>query len=123
MDITEARSIVKTLAQGIDPISGEAFPPDSPYNEPRIIRSLFKVHELATPPGGSRLSLDERRERNVARGMPKNAGLPWTGEDREAVADGFKNGKSIRDLATAFERSFSAINAELIRQGLISPES
>jgi hypothetical protein len=122
MEITEARSIIKTLAQGIDPITGEAFPPDSPYNEPKIIRALFKVHDLAWPPGRSKLSLDERRQRNIERGMPRNAGLPWTDEDRDAVADGFKNGKTIRELATSFERSFTAINAELIRQELISPE-
>ena len=122
MELTEARTIVKSLAQGIDPATGEVFAPDSPYNDPKIIRALFKVYELAWPAGRSKLSLDERRQRNLDRGMPRNAGLPWTDEDREAVASGFKNGKTIRQLATAFERSLTAINSELIRQELISPE-
>jgi hypothetical protein len=82
MDITEARAVVKTLAQGVDPTTGEVFPPDSPYNEPRIIRALFKVIEHAWPPGRSKLSLDERRQRNTERGMPRNAGLPWSEDDR-----------------------------------------
>jgi hypothetical protein len=122
METTEARVIVKTLAQGIDPTTGEVFPPNSPYNDPRIIRALFKVHELAWPPGRSKLSVDERRQRNIDRGLPRNAGLPWSEEDREAVASGFKNGKTIREMATSFERSLTAINSELIRQELISPE-
>jgi hypothetical protein len=122
MDITAARFIVKTLAQGIDPTTGEVFPADSPYNEPRVIRALFKVIELAWPPGRSKLSLDERRQRNIERGMPRNAGLPWSEDARAAVADGFRNGRTIRELATELERSLTAINAELIRQELVSPE-
>ena len=122
MELIEARTIVKTLAQGINPTTGEVFPPDSPYNDPKIIRALFKIHELAWPPGRSKLSLDERCQRNIDRGMPRNAGLPWSDEDREAVASGFKSGKTIRQLATALERSLTAINSELIRQELISPE-
>ena len=35
METTEARVIVKTLAQGIDPTTGEVFPQNSPYNDPR----------------------------------------------------------------------------------------
>jgi len=122
VEITEARSIVKTLAQGVDPTTGEVFPPDSPYNHPNTIRALFKVVELAWPPGRSKLSVDERRQRNIERGLPRNAGLPWSDDHREAVADGFKNGRTIRELADAFERSLTAINAELIRQELVSPE-
>ncbi|MEE4271452.1 MAG: hypothetical protein V2I67_07260 [Thermoanaerobaculales bacterium] len=122
MEITDARSIVKTLAQGIDPTTGEVFPQDSPYNDPKTIRALFKVVELAWPPGRSKLSLDERRQRNLERGLPRNAGLPWSDEHRDAVADGFKQGKTLRELADGFERSLTAINAELIRQELISPE-
>jgi hypothetical protein len=122
MESTEARGIVKTLAQGIDPTTGEVFPQNSPYNDPKVIRALYRVVELAWPPGRSKLSLDERRQRNIDRGLPRNAGLPWTQEDREAVASGFKNGKTIRELADTFERSLTAINSELIRQELISPE-
>jgi len=122
METTEVRSIVKTLAQGIDPTTGVVFPQNSPYNEPKIIRALFKVVDLAWPPGRSKLSLDEKRQRNLERGLPRNAGLPWSEEHREAVAEGFKSGKTIRELATSLERSLTAINAELIRQELISPE-
>ena len=122
MESTETRVVLKTLAQGIDPNTGEVFPPDSPYNDPKIVRALFKVLDLVWPPGRSRLSLEEKRQRNIERGFPRNAGLPWTDEDRESVATGFEEGQTIRELAEGFERSLTAINAELIRQELISPE-
>ncbi|MCU0304140.1 MAG: hypothetical protein MUC56_08800 [Thermoanaerobaculales bacterium] len=122
MEYSEARTIVKTLAQGIDPATGEVFPPTSPYNDPRVIRALFTMVDLAWPTGRSKLSVDERRQRNVERGLPTNAGLPWSEEDRAAVASGFGSGRSIRELANTLQRSLTAINAELIRQGLIPPE-
>ena len=122
MDAIETRTIIKTLAQGVDPNTGEDFPPESPYNDPKIIRALFHVVDLAWQPGRSKLSLDERRKRNIDRGLPRNAGLPWTDEDRSAAAEGFKGGKTIRELADSLERSLTAINAELIRQELISPD-
>ena len=122
METTEIRIIVKTLAQGIDPTTGEVFPENSPYNDPKIIRALYKVCELAWPSGRSKLSIEEKRQRNLERGLPRNAGLMWSDEHRDAVAEGFKNGRTIRELADEMERSLTAINAELIRQELISPE-
>jgi len=122
MELREAQTIVKTLAQGVDPTTGEEFAPDSPYNEPRIIRALFTVHQFVRQARKPKMSVDERRRENLDRGMPRNAGLPWTEEDRDAVASGFRGGKTIKELATNFERSLGAIHAELVRQELISPE-
>ena len=33
--------ILQALAIGTDPVTGEVFPADSPYNQPEIIRALF----------------------------------------------------------------------------------
>ena len=45
MDISEARAIIKTLAKGVDPFTGEVFAEDSPYNHPQVIRALFAAHD------------------------------------------------------------------------------
>lgn len=121
MDANDPRTIVKTLAEGTNPITGEVFPPDSPYNHPGIIRALFRVCELAWPPGRTPMNPEERRRRNLDRGMPGNAGLPWSMEDRNAVAEGFKKGRSFQDLANEFERSTASIQAQLAQLGLIDP--
>ncbi len=68
------------------------------------------------------MSVDEKRRENLDRGMPGNAGLPWTDDTRELVASQFQDGKTIEDLAATLERSRGAIRAELIRQGLLSPD-
>jgi hypothetical protein len=121
MELTEARTIVKTLAQGVDPMTGEVFAPDSPYNHPKVIRALFTVHEHARI-NKTKMSADERRRQNLDLGRPRNAGLPWTEEERALVASGFQDGKKTEELATTVERSRGAIHAELIRQGLVSPD-
>ena len=120
MELSEARTIVKTLAEGVDPITGELFATDSPYNHPRVIRALFTIHTHTRIPN-SKLSPDERRQRNIDLGRPRNAGMPWTDDDRSRVASGFQSGETIEELASKLERSRTAIHAELIRQGLVEP--
>ena len=122
MEIREAQSIVKALAQGIDPNSGEVFALDSPYNEPKIIRALFTVHDFVLQARKPRMSADEKRQENLDLGRPGNYGLPWKDDARSQVAMGFEDGKTIEELATTLERTQGAIRAELIRQGLVEPE-
>lgn len=120
MDLREAQTIVKSLAEGVDPVTGEVFSSDSTYNHPVVIRALFTVQRYARVPS-TKMSLDERRQQNIGLGRPRNAGLPWTDDDRGRVAAGFRDGGSIEDLAAQLERSRAAIHAELIRQGLVEP--
>lgn len=122
MEIRKAQRIVEILAQGVDPATGESFVADSPYNEPQIIRALFTVHDFVRRARKPPMSLDERRKENVDLGRPKNYGLPWTDDARAEVATAFEGGKPIAEMATAFERTHGAIQAELVRQGLIEPE-
>jgi hypothetical protein len=122
MEIRKAQSIVKTLAQGVDPNTGEVFAPDSPYNQPKVIRALFTVHDFVRQARKPRMSADEKRQENLDLGRPGNYGLPWKDDDRSQVATGFEEGKTIEELATTLERTQGAIRAELIRQGLVEPE-
>ncbi len=122
MELRKAQSIVKTLAQGVDPNTGEVFAPDSPYNEPKIIRALFTVHDFVRQARKPRMSADEKRQENLDLGRPRNYGLPWADDARSQVAKGFEDGKTIEELAAALERTHGAIRAELIRQGLMVPE-
>lgn len=122
MEIREAQSLVKTLAQGIDPNSGEVFAPDSPYNEPNIIRALFTVYDFVRQARKPRITDDEKRRENLELGRPRNHGLPWTDDARSQVAHDFENGKTVEELAATLERTQGAIRAELIRQGLLSPD-
>lgn len=43
MELQAARQIIDTLAQGVNPVTGEVYPEDAPYNAPPVIRALFAV--------------------------------------------------------------------------------
>lgn len=121
MELNESRNIVKTLAQGVHPTTGEVFPPESPYNDPEVIRALFSILECVKQARKPRMSLEERRRQNLELGRPGNCGLPWTDDDRAAVKSGFSDGTTIEKLAARLERSSAAIVAEVIRQDLVPP--
>jgi hypothetical protein len=123
MEIREAQRIVNTLAQGIHPATGEVFAADSPYNDPKIIRALFTVHQFVLYSKKPRMTVDERKSENLDLGRPENHGLPWTEDDRTAVATGFEQGNSVEELAAGIGRTSWAIRSELVRQGLLHADS
>jgi len=121
MELNGSRNIVKTLAQGVHPSTGEVFPPDSPYNDPEVIRALFSVLDFVKQAKKPRMSIEERRRQNLDIGRPMNSGLPWTDEDRTIVSSGFQDGLTIEKLAAKLGRSSASIVAEVIRQDLVPP--
>jgi len=46
MNEARALSIVSTLANGVNPATGEIFPADSPYQSADVVRALFLVVRL-----------------------------------------------------------------------------
>lgn len=121
MDLQAARAIVKTLANGIHPTTGQAFSQTSPYNDPEVIRALFVVCQFVRRASREPETVEEKQQANVDLGRPKNYGLRWSAEDREKVASKFKTGSSIADIASELERSQGSIHGELVRQGLVEP--
>jgi len=43
MNSAQALAVVRSLANGVDPESGEVFPPESPYQRPQVVRSLYEA--------------------------------------------------------------------------------
>ena len=66
MDIIRAREIVRTLADGVDPTTGEILPVDSVYNSPDVIRALFTLLETTS---------EKKRVEPIPN---RNAGKSWT---------------------------------------------
>ena len=115
MEIEKAKEIVSSLANGIDPVTGEVFPDDSPYNHPSVIRALFiLLGNVGISKKQSKLSVEEKQAQNMANGKPRNAGLPWSDEAKQKVATIFREGTPIAELARFFERTEGAIQSELI---------
>jgi hypothetical protein len=111
MDITKALEIIESLNQGIDPHTGEIYPPDSPYQDPDTIRALFEAtHALEKILGRSK-----RQE-----SLPENAGKAWSTEEDNLLIEQFDKGASVKELSRDQKRTEGAIKSRLLKLGKIS---
>lgn len=111
MNPSEALTVVRSLANGVDPGTGEAFGADSVYQRADIVRALFVAANAL-----------ERSERFSRRrdDLPAKAGQPWTeDEDRKLLAS-FDAGRGLQELAAAHERTQTGIRARLVKYGRLA---
>ena len=111
MDAAQALAVVRSLANGVNPESGEVFPAESPYQRPLTVRALYEA--------AAALERIERFDRRKAQ-MPAKTGEPWSeDEDRKLLAS-FDAGRALQELATAHERTMGAVRARLLKYGRIN---
>ena len=111
MQSVQALAVVRSLANGIDPESGEVFPPDSAYQRPQIVRALYEA--------ASALERVERFERRKEQ-MPAKTGQPWSEDEDRKLLAAFDAGRALQDLAATHERTMGAIRARLIKYGRLA---
>jgi hypothetical protein len=113
MDEPKAIEILRTLATGLNPMTGEAIPAAGPFESPDIVRALCL--------GADALESRAKQARRGA-GLPRNAGKSWSKEEDERLLAAFDAGTTIPDLATAHERTRSGIEARLVKHGRLEVE-
>ena len=112
MKTYEALQVIESLADGVDPYTGEVFPDDSPYQNRQVVRALFKALR----------ALEQPRERQqYERRLPENAGNPWNHAEDEMLCERFSAGTTIRQLAQGHERTEGAIQSRLKRLSKLRP--
>ena len=103
MDIIRAREIIRSLAEGVDPTTGEVLPTESVFNSPDVIRALYTIWEATASPSTDPL---------------RNAGKPWTKAEDDKLRDEFSEKLKIFDIAKEHGRSYRAIESRLDHLGL-----
>lgn len=103
MDIIRAREIIRLLAHGIDPTTGEVLSSESIYNKPEVIRALYTILEETAPK-----PVDPYR----------NVGKPWTELEDDKLRDEFVEKMTISDMAKEHGRTYGAIESRLNHLGL-----
>ncbi len=110
MDRLESLGILKQLAEGINPYTGEILPDRSPYQQPQTVRALFQVI----------IALEGMKETTQkAAPNPANAGKSWEQAEDEQLKKAFDQGMSIKELAYRHQRTVGAIEARLVRLGKV----
>lgn len=108
MEQAQALAIVRSLANGVDPETGEVFPAESAYQRPQTVRALYVAMQA--------LERAERFERRRHL-LPAKTGAPWSEEEDRKLLAGFDGGRAISELAAAHERTQYAVRARLIKYG------
>src|SRR5512143_1823384 len=104
MQLDAALPIVRALADGVNPVTGEAYPEGSPYAEPRTLRALYCAVDFMQ----REFEREKKRER-----LPANFGKPWTeAEDRTLTAE-FDSGMVMPEMARRHARTQSSIRLRL----------
>jgi hypothetical protein len=111
MDSIQALAVVRSLANGVDPESGEVFPAESVYQKPQVVRALYEA--------AAALERIERFERRKSQ-MPQKTGEPWTEEEDRKLLAGFDAGRALQELASSHERTMGAVRARLLKYGRIN---
>jgi len=116
METARTVEILKALAEGVDPASGEPFPAGSCYQQPDTVRALFAaIRVLERPVAGVAAAAAAAPGKSA----PQNAGRPWSEEEDTRLGRAYDAGKSIEELAVLHQRSKWAIEARLARLGKI----
>ena len=102
-----AVAILKTLANGVDPATGEVFPAESPYQNAEVVRALYEAVRVLQRP--------QRRS-----GIPSNVGKPWTEDEDRRLAAAHEMRMSVSQIAQEFGRTRAGIEARLEKLGLVS---
>ena len=110
MDTTKSLEIIRALADGVDPHTGEEFSADSPYQHPQTIRALF----VATQALERVKKAGDRQQR-----LPDNAGKAWADEEDHRLVLAFDSGKTVKQLAEEHQRTEGSIRSRLVKHGKI----
>lgn len=91
MKLQRAKELLASLADGVDPLTGEVLPDESVCNKAEIVRAFCCILN-ALP--------DKPR-----RPKPENTGKPWTKEDDAALCRMYDAGSTRKEMCAYFKRT------------------
>ena len=109
MDIVRAKEIIHTLADGVDPTTGEVFPADHVCNRADIICALCIAEQA--------LQMDINRPEDGP--WHKKYGKVWSLQETDTLIILFDKHYTVAQIAKQISRSEAAVRAKLVRLGKI----
>ncbi len=107
MNLTEALNVLRPLADGVDPSTGEVLPSQSLFQQAQVVRAL----SLA-------IGALEREARKAE--LPKGAGKAWTSAEDTRLREEFHKSVDFNEIARIHDRTRGAILSRLVRLGELS---
>lgn len=113
MELAAAKATLKSLVEGVDPVTGYPIPKSMVLHHAMVIRALLCAVAV--------LDADEARVRRRAR-LPRNTGRPWREADDAQVVAAFHGGEPLAQIAADHHRSLASVESRLERLGVLAPE-
>ncbi|WP_027820951.1 hypothetical protein [Paraburkholderia bannensis] len=113
MSPREALPIIRTLADGIDPLTGDVLCDQSPFNQPDVIRALFAAAQ------GLEHLFDEPAARACTAKKAQNAGASGPPEEDERLVKAYDEGANVAALAAQHGPTKGAFSSRLVKLGRI----
>lgn len=107
----EALVIIRSLANGVNPETGEVFPADSVYQRAQSVRAMYAAAKAL-----ERNARIEQRKRE----RPAKTGVPWNEDEDRKLLAGFDAGRGLAELASAHERTQTGVRARLVKYGRLA---
>jgi len=111
MEKIEALKIIRALAEGVDPQTGEVFSDDSPYQNAQIVRALFAATDAPE------IALKKKMKK---RNLPERTGKPWADDESQLLIKQFDDGLPITEIAREHKHTSGAIKVKLEKLGKLS---
>src|SRR5438045_5050915 len=96
MEIREALTIVRKLADGVHPETGEVLQEDCLYNHPHAVRALHRAIGA--------LEFQDERER-AKRFLPGNAGKAWSNQEDAQICEELRRGMTFEQITQIHTRT------------------
>ena len=113
MEISAARDVLRTLVEGVDPVTGMPLPRGTVVHHANVIRALLAAVAV--------MESDIARCRRRAR-LPQNVGRPWRDSEDKLLLAAFSKGEPLRDVAARHRRSLAGVESRLEKLGVLRPE-
>jgi len=110
MEIQEAIRMIRALADGVNPDTGEILTEDSICRNPKAVMALNRA--LA--------ALVTQQQRELKK--PGSAGKYWERAEDEQVCEELRKGMDFNEIAKTHHRTVPSIVARLVKLGKIVPD-